>query len=452
LKEQLLNKNQNTMQHYKLILIFSFVCLTSLNAQESEVLTTSKAVEIALENNYGIKIANNNVEISKNNSSIYNSGYLPKATIYSGANYNNNDTEFTLQDGSKSEINGAESKSLNASIGLNYILFDGMGRSYNYKKLKESHNLSELETQTVIENSLLQVYSVYYELARLTEDNSNINEYLIISKQRLKRAQYSFEYGQNTKLQVLNAEVDVNNDSIRFINSKRQLANAKRDLNLLLGRSITTNFNVDTNVNFNLSFDYENTLNKAKTYNVEVQKASKNLELSKLDIKINQSNLFPKLTFSSSYGFNKSDNDATFNYAEQLSKGLNAGVNLSWNVFDGGTTKIRVQNAKISTDTIEIQKEQLENELERNVANALEFYNNSLFIMNSENKNIETNKRNFSRTEEQFKLGQITSIEFRQAQINLLNAQSNLNRAKYDAKNAELKLLQLSGELLSQEF
>lgn len=440
------------MQHIKYILIFGLACFTSLNAQENEVLTTSKAVEIALDNNYGIKKANNNVEISKNNSSIYNSGYLPKATISSGYNYANNDTEFTLQDGSKSEINGAESKSLNASIGLNYTLFDGMGRSYNYKKLKKSHNLSELEAQTVIENSLLQVFSVYYEVARLTEDNSNINESLIISKQRLRRAEYSFNYGQNTKLQVLNAEVDVNNDSIRYINSKRQLVNAKRDLNLILGRSVTTNFNVDTNINFDLSFDYENTLKKAKTYNVEIQKATKNLELSKLNIKINQSSLFPKLSLNGSYGFNKSDNDATFNYAEQLSKGINAGVSLSWNVFDGGTTKTRVQNAKIFSDNITIQNEQILNELERNVANALETYNNSLFVLNSEEKNVETNKRNFSRTEEQFKLGQITSIEFRQAQINLLNAQSNLNQAKYDAKNAELKLLQLSGELLSQDF
>ena len=59
---------------------------------------------------------------------------------------------------------------------------------------------------------------------------------------------------------------------------------------------------------------------------------------------------------------------------------------------------------------------------------------------------METNNVNFSRTEEQFKLGQITSIEFRLAQVNLLNAKSNLNQAKYDAKNAELFLLQLTGE------
>lgn len=433
----------------KILALFLFSFSIGL-AQEK--LTKEEAINIALEHNYGILLAKNSVEVSKNNASIYNSGYLPKATITSGANYSNNDSEFTLQDGSKSEINGAESKSYNASIGLNYTLFDGLGRSYNYKKLKESYNLSELEAQTVIENSLLQVFSVYYEVARLTEDNSNINESLTISKQRLKRAEYSFEYGQNTKLQVLNAEVDVNNDSIRLINSKRQLVNAKRDLNLLLGRNVTTDFQIDTDINFDLSFDYDNTLDKAKVYNIEIQKATKNLELSKLDIKINKANLFPKLTLNSSYGFNKSDNEASFNFSEQLSKGVNAGVSLSWNIFDGGTTKTRVQNAKIYVDNVTIQNEQVLNELERNVANGLETYNNSLFILSSEEKNVETNKRNFERTEEQFKLGQITTIEFRQAQINLLNAKSNLNRAKYDAKNAELKILQLTGDLINTKF
>ncbi|NNK39189.1 MAG: TolC family protein, partial [Winogradskyella sp.] len=58
-------------------------------------------------------------------------------------------------------------------------------------------------------------------------------------------------------------------------------------------------------------------------------------------------------------------------------------------------------------------------------------------------------KNNFERTEEKFKLGQVTSIEFRQAQLNLLSAELNRNQAKYDAKLAEIIVLQLSGELLN---
>ncbi len=445
-----MNQKVITMNYINKLTILFLVSFSASFSQEK--LTKEIAVSTALENNYGIKIAKNKAEVAKNNASVYNSRYLPSITANAGANYNNNDSELTLQNGTKSETNGAESKSYNASIGLNYTLFDGLGRAYNYKKLKETYNLSELEAQTIIENSLLQIFIVYYEVARLSEDNVNILESLLISKQRLTRAIYGFEYGQNTKLQTLNAEVDVNNDSIRYINAQRLLANSKRDLNLLLGRNVSTNFTVDTDVSFNLIFELQSLLEKAKEHNLEMQKVNKSIELGDFDIKISQANLYPSLNFNSSYGFNKSDNDATFNYAEQLSKGLNAGISLNWDLFDGGTTKTRIQNAKIFADNLQIQKEQVVNELERNVANSLEVYTNSLFILNSEEKNVETNNRNFSRSEEQFKLGQITSIEFRQAQVNLLNAKSNLNLAKYDAKNAELKLLQLTGELLNFDF
>ena len=438
------------MNYINKITILFLISFTVSFGQEK--LTKEAAVSIALENNYGIKIAKNKIEIAKNNASVYNSGYLPNVTANAGVNYNNNDTDFTLQDGNTSEINGAESKSYNASIGINYTLFDGLGRAYNYKKLKETFNLSELEAQTIIENTLLQIFIIYYEVARLSESNENILESLNISKQRLTRASYGFEFGQNTKLQVLNAEVDVNNDSINYINTQRLLANSKRDLNLLLGRNISANFSVDTDVPFNLIFELQTLLEKATAHNIEMQKVNKTIELGDFDILINKSNLFPSLNFNSSYGFNKSDNDATFIYSDQLSKGINAGLSLNWNIFDGGNTKTRIQNSKIYVDNLHVQKEQILNDLERNVANALEIYTNSLFILTAEEKNVETNKRNFSRTEDQFKLGQITSIEFRLAQINLLNAQSNLNQAKYDAKNAELILLQLSGELLNTDF
>lgn len=437
---------KNKYKILALLLLFSSIGFAQ------NTLTNNDAASLALEQNYGIKLAKNFVEIAKNNASVYNSGYLPRISASAGAGYSNDSSENTSQDGSVSEKNNAESKSMNASIGLSYTLFDGQGRSYNYKKLKENYNLSELEAQAVIENSLLQVFSMYYEVARLTENTNILNESLIVSNNRLKRAEYSFEYGQNTKLQVLNAEVDVNNDSIRLLNSERLLTNAKRNLNLLIGRDVNIDFEVETNISFNSIYEYNTLLSLAKERNIEIQKAQKNIELSDFDIKINKSNYLPSLSFNSSYGFNKSDNDASFTYAEQLSKGLNAGLSLNWDIFDGGSTKTRVQNARINAENSKIQQEQISLELERDIANALETYNNAIFILNSETKNVETNQRNFERTEEQFKLAQVNSIEFRQAQINLLNAKSSLSTAKYAAKNAELSLLQLSGNLLNIEF
>ena len=127
-------------------------------------------------------------------------------------------------------------------------------------------------------------------------------------------------------------------------------------------------------------------------------------------------------------------------------------MNLTWNLFDGGSSITQIKNAKIVLDNQETIKEQIEQEVLRDVQNAKENYLNRLQVFSLQEQNVMTNQNNFERSNEQFQLGSITSIEFRQAQINLLNAQTNKNLAKYDAKLAELQLLQLAGQLLNIEL
>ncbi len=438
----------------KLFITISII-LSSVIGTAQEKLSKQDAVNIALDHNYDIKVTNNNVEAAKNNSSIYNSGYLPTLSATGGGIYQDKDSENEFQDGRVID-QSTTSKTLNASANLNYLLFDGMGRKYNYQKLKEIYNLSEIQATQVIENTVLQLLTSYYELARLTQNEVNQTTSLSISKERLLREQYKYQYGQNTQLDMLNSEVDVNNDSITLLNINREFANAKRNLNLILGREIQKDFEVDTTVTYNIGLTLENVLVSAKARNTVLQQAEKNIELSKFDLKINQSNWYPIIGVNGGYGWNnlhtESDVVNPFALATNTTKGLNGGLSLSWNIFDGGATKTRVQNAKIAIDNSEIIKEQIEQELERNIANAWETYQNALFVLQAEKKNMETNKRNFQRSSEQFKLGQIISVEFRLAQVNYLNSVTNFNLAKYTAKIAELNLLQLSGNLLGANY
>ena len=189
-------------------------------AQE-EVLSKSEAIALTLENNYNIAVAGNTVEIAENNADLLNSNYLPSIFGLAGANYSVQDQQTDRDDGQSFELNDARSESYNASLNLEYTLFDGLGRLYNYKSLKENYNLSKLEARETIENTVLQLFSVYYEVARLSENVEILEQTLEISRNRVKRAGYQFDYGQNTKLEVLNAEVDVTNDSINLMNTVR---------------------------------------------------------------------------------------------------------------------------------------------------------------------------------------------------------------------------------------
>lgn len=432
------------------VLSFLFLGLQLVVAQE--LVTPEKAVALALENNYGIKLVNNALEVAENNTSIYNTGFLPTLAGNAGATYNIDNTEAEFSNGNVTNLDNAESSRFNASLNLNYTLFDGLGRRYNYKRLKEEYQLSELQARETIENTIEQLFTVYYSVAQLSENRSVIEENAKISKERLVRAQYQFEYGQSSKLNVLNAEVDINNDSINVINTHQQLKNTKRDLNLVLGNALLNDFEVSTAISFVLQLNKEALLEKTKTKNAQLLQVDKNILINEYSIKSGKSAYLPTLGLTGTYGWNENNNNAASFVAVSTNVGLSGGLNLRWNLFDGGATLTRVKNARVNLENQQLQKEQLLISIERDFNNAWDDYQNKLAIYKIQEQNIKTAKLNFERTKEQFKIGQVNSIDFRQAQLNLLNIELSRNQSKYQAKLAELGILRISGDLLDVEF
>lgn len=428
------------------------VLVSFLGSAQENLLSKQEAIAKALENNFGILVANNNLRIAENNKSLMNSGFLPSLTGNAGASYDKSNQEATFQDGNVRAIDGAETTRYNASLNMNYTLFDGLGRMYDFKRLKEEYNLSALETRETIETTMLQLFTVYFEVARLTENINVLEETFSNTKNRLQRAEYSFEFGRTNKLDVLNAEVDLVNDSINLMNERQTLRNTKRDLNLLLNRELLTTFEVDTVVTFSNPIRLEEFLGLGVENNVRILQMKQNIKINDFTLKSSKSVFLPTVGLTGSYGWNQGNFPATNFLASNVSTGVSAGLNLTWNLFNGGTSITQIKNAKILLDNQEILENQTIQEVKRDIENAKDDYRNRLDILALQEKNVITAQNNFDRSNEQYKLGRITSVELRQAQLNLLNAQTNKNFAKYDAKLAELQLLQLTGQLLNIEI
>jgi outer membrane protein TolC len=432
----------------------TFLCtvLFCISLFSQEVLTKQEAVALTLDNNFGIKIANNNLEIAENNKGILNSGFLPTLNGNAGANYDKNNQEATFQDGNVRAIDGAETTRYNASLNLNYTLFDGLGRWYDYKRLKEEYNLSELQARETIETTMLQLFTVYFEAARISENIEVLKETYANTKDRLQRATYSFEYGQTNKLDVLNAEVDLVNDSINLMNERQLLRNTQRDLNIVLNHELEQIFRVDTTVSFIPALKMEEFLAEGEQNNVRMLQAKSNMTINDYTLKSAKSVFLPTIGLTGSYGWNEGNFPATNFLASSTSTGVSAGVNLTWNLFDGGGGITQVKNARLLLDSQDVLQNQIEMEVKRDIANANGDYLNRLKIYQLQEQNVITAIDNYNRSSERYKLGQITSVELRQAQINLLNAKTSKNLAKYNAKLAELQVLQLTGQLLNVEL
>ena len=208
--------------------MFSLLFLSLIVAiKAQDVLNLEQAIANTLKNNFDIKLAENNQEIAKNNTAVLNAGFLPTLSVGANGNYSIRDTKVELNDGRKAGITDVNGVTYQTSVNLNYLIFDGLGRYYNLQKFKEQHQLSQLQAQFVIENTLLQMTQQFYKVCQQYQTIENLEKTLSISKDRLKKEQYDFDFGQNSKLDVLNASVDFNIDSINLLQATNQLSNDK---------------------------------------------------------------------------------------------------------------------------------------------------------------------------------------------------------------------------------
>ena len=425
--------------------VLVLACLPLLSNAQS-ILTLEDAKAVTLSNNYGIKVAQNNVQIAKNNTDKGANGYLPTVSATGGLNGSLGGSGQTFNTGMENTVSNAFTWGANAAVSTDYTLFD-KSRDLTLEQLKENVTLVNLQLRQTIENNLLQVYNDFFQVAQLEENIAALEQAMSISRERLQRANYGLEYGQGSGLTVLNAEVDIQRDSVNILNAQQQLANARRNLNVLMGRNTNEFFVTDADLVYVDNLELNELTNAAKNENIALQINRKNLAVNEMTLGIIDAERKPTLTAGASYTYSYSDNAAEAFITSSNSRGFGADLGLSWSIFDGGSRKIREENTRVNLSNQKLQITELEQQTEAQIINSWESYQNALYILKVQENAVATNQENFERTEEQLRIGRISSLEFRQAQLNLLNAQVSLNQAKFDAKVREIQMLQLAGRL-----
>ena len=418
-------------------------CGTTASAQE---LSFDKALTLTLANNYDILMAEVEEEIAENSASKANNGFLPTLNATGGYNWTRFGGEFQTREETR-QLDPNNSYNYNATAELNYTLFDGQGRKYRYLQAKGNHQLSELQLQLTIQTTVVELSRIYYEVARLEENVVAFQKALDISKDRLTRAEYGYEYGQAKQLDVLNAKVDLNADSISLVTGIQELENLKRNLNFIMGQPIAQELQVDKEVELTALFVEAEVLASAEENNLQLRLAKSNMALNEFAIGSSKSNWLPTIGANAGYNYRGQDDPNGAFVLGSQNFGPQAGLTLSWNLFDG-VSNTQVKNAKLGLKSSQLEQQSLNQSITSQAMNGYATYRNLLFVMRASKDNIATAEDNFNRSEESYKLGQINAVEFRQAQLNLLTAEQALSKAKYDAKNAELQLLAVMGTLL----
>lgn len=428
-----------------LLFLCTFTALSS-HAQNAPMLTLKDAVEIALKNNYNIKLAQNNNTIAKNNVTPGAAGMLPQVSADLTTNNSQQTIKQTRSDGTVNNLNGVKNSSVSYGPSLNWTLFDGFAMFANYDQLKQLNQLSDVRMRDTIQSTMANVIATYYDLINQNEQIKAQKGAIGISHTQLRIANDKYSVGRASGLDVLNAQVNLNTDTATLLTLLQQFKTNKIKLNQLLVRDLQTEFTVADTIVVDEKLALGNILSSAQTQNPAILSAEINKRLADINLRQVKATRLPTLSVGSGYTWTNSKTPAGFTRTQDA-HGFNYGLTASINIFDGFNQTRRERNAKIQIDNAVIDAKQTRLNVESQISSLFVSYLSGLEQVKLGQANVVIAKKNLDISLEKYKLGNITPLEIREAQRNYLAAQSTFFAAQYQAKQAEITLQQITGNI-----
>lgn len=432
-----------------LLISTAMVVLMSHLSAKAQQLSPGQAVQIALEQNYNIRLARLTEEEIRNNLSYGNAGFLPGLTA--GATQSNSITNSRQEylSGQINEREGAKSNTFSSNLSLNWTIFDGFRMFNQYSLLSKQLAAGELSTRVQVENTITAVLGGYYNIVQLKNRARVYEKAVQLGEERVQIARDMQVIGSGSGLEVLQAEVDFNTDRSQLLDLQKRIAEAEIALNLLLARDPATLFSVEDTIALMPPFDYEQLRNKMDAGNAALQISEMETEMAMNRLKDIQGRRWPVVGVNLGYNFNVQSSQSGF-VIDGRTSGVNYGITASMSIFDGFNVNRQQKNARIGLESARLQLESHKSELEALLLSTHKAYQARLQMLALEKSNRVTAEVNFDVASERFRLGELSGLEYREAQKNLLQADERLISAGYEVRLLEIALLQISGAVLPE--
>ena len=429
-------------------IIATIICCAAGSLSAQQHYTLKSCLETGLEKNYSIRMVRNEEQISKNNATLGNAGYLPTLDLSAGYSGSINDTETEARStGEKTKTTGVFDKTLNAGLNLNWTLFDGFKIQASYARLKELEKQGETLTRIAIEDFIADLTAEYYNYIQQEIRLKNFRYAMSLSKERLRIVEERYIVGNFSRLDLQQARVDYNADRAQYMKQQESVKTSRIRLNELMAnddmsQAITVNDSI-IDLNTLLSFDelWQSTLNN----NASLLKTEQNKKLASLEMKAVKSRNYPYLRVNAGYGYTVNKYEVSAN-SRRDNLGFNFGVTMGFNLFDGNRRR-EIKNARIAIANAQLQQDDMRQTLKADLNNLWQAYQNNIEMLKLERENLIAAVENHEIASERYMLGNLSGIEMREAQKSLLDAEERILTAEYDTKMCEISLLQLSGKI-----
>ncbi|GAA3916256.1 TolC family protein [Chitinophaga oryziterrae] len=436
----------------KRILLYSFL-LCGFTTQAQKILTLEQAIDLALKNNYDIRLAQNDAAITANDYAYANFAFAPRINGTASRVWNTTQTKQEFLNGSKRDTSGIHSRNLSANVSLSWTLFDGLKMFATRQKLEAMRNLGELAVKDQLVNSVANIIASYYNIVQQKQQLRNVSEQMSISEERVKLSDAKFQTGLGPKTDWLQSKVDYNAQKAAYLRQQTLIEQSKSALNQLMAvEAGNTGYDVQDSIPLNMSLSYGELRQQILQKNTGLLVAQQNLTVSRLQLKESKGDYFPVINFNSGYNYSRvNSNAATNSFSPVYNQNgiLNYGFSATIPIFNGFNVKRQVQDARLNVDYQQLMLENTRTKVDLSLSTAFQDYEYYKTAVTLEEENMVLARENVMVALERFKQGVSTSIELREAQQSLEDGFNRLINARYNIKLAETQLLRLNGTLIN---
>ena len=461
-REQKLNTDMK-----KNLLLFLFAILlipASIRAQEVQKITIQDAIEIALENNYALKQAKNNLNLAEESIFSEYADFLPSvSSSLSGSRTSGQQFIFDRFSEGLDPFVNITSQSLSGRISANMNIFNGFNNILTLRASEESKVSREESLQRAQESVIFNTASRYLQVLLDKELLEIAKENLVTSQKQLEQINAQVEVGSRPAVDKYNQEATVANDELAVTQRENSLA-----LNRIL---LIRQLQIDPLGNYEfvvpdvsdaseyslVAYELEYLINDALKYRSDIRSEEADINALEYQLLLSKSSQLP--TISASYGvssrysdqYSLAGQDVSFSdqfFDQQVNKSLGLSFSLplfnNWNrMYNIQASQVQLKNARLSLDNTKLQVVQ-------EVTQAYNDYSSYAKQLEASEKSLVASEKAFETQQERYNVGASTLIELSQAQANYASAKSNYTQAIYNLifqeKLVDYYLGKLTGE------
>ncbi|MCB9196432.1 MAG: TolC family protein [Flavobacteriales bacterium] len=424
------------------------LCSFSIVSAQEE-LSLSDALQVALKQNFDIRLTERAIEINQVQNSWGQAGRYPTVSmnLTQGNNISdqsNNPTSFIQE--------LLMSNSIQGGVNVNWVLFNGFKVNANKEKLEKLEEQSEGNAALVVQNTIQGVILAYYQAKLQSEKMVLLKDVLELSREKWEYQEMRQELGVALTIDLLQYESAYYTDSTNLLMQELAYKNAIRNLNLLMGVNETMSWKLVDKLEIERPlYDFNDLKNKMLNNNQTVKNEIINMEILGQDIELAKSTMYPVVAFNAGTTVNQSSYKiADYPRASGATLNYFANFTLNFTLYDGGKVKRGIKMLEIQNEVNEIQLDKLKSNLSNELLTQYDFYLTRIKIFDLSKEAFRVAQKNFDIAKLKENSGLINSFVLRDIETSYLRAGLAMIESGYNLIESQTNISRLTGGLLEQ--